>query len=504
MRCIRDVKAYRRPLHFEQLEERTLLSITGDYDGSGAVDAADYVVWRKTLGTNYVMADGNGSGMVDPLDYDVWQEHFRETVPPPGEFQITGPEHLLLDDDFTIEWEAAGGATSYVLSLSDNQDGSDPFYTETLTTNWRQFFGFSSGSVYALVKAVNAGGETFASNGPYDIAIHIISPHQTLFVTSVPYFIDPLNNYPPAFNEFGSTQVADYGVTNLAAQAGLLDEPWDGHTIYFRAMISEALLDLTTSGGLFDEPFFNTRSEVIAWDIDDLFDGSHLAPIYDQNGNAVVSGNLNVWTGANADGSSSGLTASDWTTTSGTATVGRVNGTASEWISFGTRASNLSARLYGVGDVTNLVIGQPSLDVPKFIIDNSTITSQLTIGSAATITDVDIQLTIAHHSTADLSAFLISPNGTRVELFSNEGGETGRNFDSTIFNDETANSVTTADAPFLGNLRPAGLLSAFDGENPNGVWTLEITDDETAVQGVLRSWSLRFNSPISGGGSGAE
>jgi hypothetical protein len=56
---------------------------TGDYNDDGVVDAADYVLWRKTLRTidvpPYSGADGNGSGAVDPGDYGVWRAHFGQT-----------------------------------------------------------------------------------------------------------------------------------------------------------------------------------------------------------------------------------------------------------------------------------------------------------------------------------------------------------------------------------------------------------------------------------------
>jgi insulin-like growth factor-binding protein complex acid labile subunit len=42
---------------------------TGDYNRDGTVDAADYVVWRKGLGTTYTQAD-----------YDVWRANFGQTV----------------------------------------------------------------------------------------------------------------------------------------------------------------------------------------------------------------------------------------------------------------------------------------------------------------------------------------------------------------------------------------------------------------------------------------
>lgn len=50
----------------------------GDYDQNGIVDAADYTVWRDTLGQSgqSSTADGNSNNSVDAADYYVWRAHF--------------------------------------------------------------------------------------------------------------------------------------------------------------------------------------------------------------------------------------------------------------------------------------------------------------------------------------------------------------------------------------------------------------------------------------------
>jgi fibronectin-binding autotransporter adhesin len=57
-------------------------AIPGDYNHNGIVDAADYVVWRKTLGQTGtgLAADGNNDGVVNQTDYDVWRSHFGQTA----------------------------------------------------------------------------------------------------------------------------------------------------------------------------------------------------------------------------------------------------------------------------------------------------------------------------------------------------------------------------------------------------------------------------------------
>ncbi len=53
----------------------------GDYNGDGTVSAADYTVWRNSLGTTTdLSADGNGNKVIDADDYDVWRAHFGTTL----------------------------------------------------------------------------------------------------------------------------------------------------------------------------------------------------------------------------------------------------------------------------------------------------------------------------------------------------------------------------------------------------------------------------------------
>src|SRR5262249_34902769 len=53
-------------------------ALAGDYNHNGVVDAADYVLWRKTLNQAGagLPADGNGNGVVDQADYNIWRANF--------------------------------------------------------------------------------------------------------------------------------------------------------------------------------------------------------------------------------------------------------------------------------------------------------------------------------------------------------------------------------------------------------------------------------------------
>jgi hypothetical protein len=71
--------------------------VTGDYNGNDTVDAADYVLWRKTVGsTTNLSADGNGNRVIDGRDYAVWQKNFGESLPSPeaaGNVAAAGLNH---------------------------------------------------------------------------------------------------------------------------------------------------------------------------------------------------------------------------------------------------------------------------------------------------------------------------------------------------------------------------------------------------------------------------
>ncbi|TWT35687.1 Methylamine utilization protein MauG precursor [Posidoniimonas corsicana] len=56
------------------------VTLAGDYNDDGLVDADDYLVWREAFGgTDNLAADGNGDGLVDSSDYSVWRDNLGAT-----------------------------------------------------------------------------------------------------------------------------------------------------------------------------------------------------------------------------------------------------------------------------------------------------------------------------------------------------------------------------------------------------------------------------------------
>jgi hypothetical protein len=56
--------------------------LAGDYDASGAVNAADRAKWLATFGSrDELLADGNQDGVVDAADYSLWRDNIGASLP---------------------------------------------------------------------------------------------------------------------------------------------------------------------------------------------------------------------------------------------------------------------------------------------------------------------------------------------------------------------------------------------------------------------------------------
>ncbi len=111
------------------------------------------------------------------------------------------------------------------------------------------------------------------------------------------------------------------------------------------------------------------------------------------------------------------------------------------------------------------------------ISDNTCFTRPLVINSTSAITDVNIEINIDHTWRADLDIDLTSPSGTKIDLTSDNGGSKNNLY--VIFKDSAATSITNDNQNHSSVVerKPEQALSAFNGENPNGTWTLHICDD---------------------------
>jgi hypothetical protein len=65
-----------------EFEPDLTLPSSGDYNDDNQVDAADYVLWRKTDGDSgfFLPADGSLDNEIDEADYDVWRTQYNESA----------------------------------------------------------------------------------------------------------------------------------------------------------------------------------------------------------------------------------------------------------------------------------------------------------------------------------------------------------------------------------------------------------------------------------------
>jgi len=119
-------------------------------------------------------------------------------------------------------------------------------------------------------------------------------------------------------------------------------------------------------------------------------------------------------------------------------------------------------------------------------------------GSACNTNVGSTTVGLDHTFVNDLVIKLTSPAGTTVTLINHTDGS-GNNFCQTVLDDDAAGApniqtAATANAPFTGTWLPASPLSAFDGQNPNGTWTLSVQDFFNQDTGNIRAFSLIITS----------
>ena len=112
----------------------------------------------------------------------------------------------------------------------------------------------------------------------------------------------------------------------------------------------------------------------------------------------------------------------------------------------------------------------------------STLTRTFSVGPSFTVSDVNIGVLVTHKYRSDLRITLSAPNGTTVQLMNAVGGRA--NNLNVLFDDEASASITTnmsnenstTAPPYARTFKPGAALTAFDGQNAQGTWTLIICD----------------------------
>ncbi|MCC7014773.1 MAG: proprotein convertase P-domain-containing protein [Planctomycetes bacterium] len=155
-------------------------------------------------------------------------------------------------------------------------------------------------------------------------------------------------------------------------------------------------------------------------------------------------------------------------------------------------------------DVTTLAAAPTETTTSVSKLPGLAITDLATVVDTQTVTTTDtylsnlsLYLEVLHTECQDLDITLTSPAGTVVTVTTDNGAANDNVFNGTLFSNDALLTVTDA---VYTNLVPAPLLSpeggfeAFVGQDPNGIWTLSVTDDLATDVGTLVRWDLNVTT----------
>lgn len=110
------------------------------------------------------------------------------------------------------------------------------------------------------------------------------------------------------------------------------------------------------------------------------------------------------------------------------------------------------------------------------------------------IEDLEVGLNLDHAYRGDLRVVLEAPDGTQVEILSADGNS--RPHYDLLLDDEAAGPIDDGDGDdpdlplFERRAAPNNPLSAFDGRDATGTWTLYVYDTDAGIEGTLNAWAL--------------
>ncbi|MFV5683906.1 reprolysin-like metallopeptidase [Flavobacterium sp. GB2R13] len=125
-----------------------------------------------------------------------------------------------------------------------------------------------------------------------------------------------------------------------------------------------------------------------------------------------------------------------------------------------------------------------------FSIPESTTYTSKTInasGSIGAIADVNVSVGLTHTYLSDVQIDLVSPLGTTVRLLERSCGSTSG---SLVLNYDDLGGVLACGTTAAQTVAPFEPLSAFNGQNQQGAWTLRVRDAYQANVGTLDSASI--------------
>ena len=149
--------------------------------------------------------------------------------------------------------------------------------------------------------------------------------------------------------------------------------------------------------------------------------------------------------------------------------------------------SNLRTNLPELSSTNSVAI----LDA-TYVQDSITVSGIFDDGASNTLVNVTID-SLYHPNDGELYITLYAPDGSYINLSSYNGYGT-QNFIGTVFSQTATNSIMSGSGPFTGSYVPTDPYYYLTGST-NGVWRIEIYDNQNLNEGFLKGWSLNFSEP---------
>jgi subtilisin-like proprotein convertase family protein len=302
------------------------------------------------------------------------------------------------------------------------------------------------------------------------------------------------NRYFPAFNKVLAGQLSTTweSVSTIGRNLNFVFTARDNAVSGFGQTNSDAVL-ITVDGN--KGPFSVTSQE--ASDVSWLLSSSQ-SITWIVNGTNTLAGAANVNIKLSIDG---GLTF-PITLTSNTPNDGSEVITAPS-----TAAKNCRILIEPTANVFYAVNGAPftigysvettcevyTFSAPSAIPESQTYAERTIVVPASTgeISDVNFNIGFAHQYMSDVQIEVVSPSGTTVKLFDKSCGSTDG---SVILTYDDLGGALSCGSSVSQTVVPASVLSAFNGENPQGTWKLRFRDVGVGDTGMINSASIQICS----------
>lgn len=390
---------------------------------------------------------------------------------------------------FAISWDAGGNSSSRL------RDWLDPNNTGTLTIDgrWANDCGFG-------ISATPSNQEVCQPDEAY-YDIEVSSGFSGLVTLSA-------DNLPPGANAFFSPTDVDPGETSLLTIQTSGADPGE----YTFTVIgddggnsSEITLGITILPDPFTPPTLISPANnsvdvypnpVLVWDGDESGATTYEIQIAtDQNFSNIVETGFTTGTSYQPVNANNGATQYYWRVrgmnTCGTSSFSEEFNFITDFISCITYNSVFSSTISPSG--------------------TPTIENDIVFDEMETINSVSVGMEITHTYVGDLDVSLLPPGGGSIQLFDRPGfpgSDFGCSQDNLrlSFSDDSPNSsdllentcndsetgLNTPGPPYAiaGSFQPLDPLSDLIGDNSNGTWSLQVSDNASSDGGILEEWSI--------------